>query len=205
MTLFRKLVSLKHLTNLVANNSFPILLATSTSSRSSLLLARPSLHSSLLHSSAVQQAEYKTPTNRHKIFRPMSVAVTKQNQHLEIDLSDENGKELGRVSLKEASELAKSRSLRLAIVDESTSPPKFRLLQGKELARLQMQAKQDGATDKEGGGVVHKMKEVQINLGIADHDLEIKTKMANNFLEKGHDVNILIKSRGHDMKVSVEC
>lgn len=202
MTLFRKLYSLKHLTNVVANNPFPILLATSTSSRSALLLARPSLHSSLLHSSAAQQAEYKTPTNRQKIFRPTSVPVTKQNQHLEIDLSDENGKELGRVSMKEASELAKSRNLRLAIVDESTSPPKFRLLEGKELARLQMQAKQDGATGKE---VVHKMKEVQINLGIADHDLEIKTKMANNFLEKGHDVNILIKSRGHDMKVSVEC
>lgn len=153
---------------------------------------------SSFHTSPISTADYKTPTNRHKVFRPTTVSVTKQNQHLMVDLSDENEIELGKVNLQEANEMAKSKNLRLVLVDESASPPKFRLMHGSDLVKLQMQAKHDGVEDEN-----HHLrtKEIQFNLGISDHDLEIKAKMGNNFVEKGHDLIIHIKSKGHDIKV----
>lgn len=197
MTFLQKVFTLRHLSN-VSN----VLINTSTSALviSSLSRSLKSQQLSLLHFSVRLNAEYKTPTNSHKIFRPTSLAVTKQNQHLEIDLTDEIGKELGKMTLKEAGQLAKSRNLRLVIVNETTSPVKFKLVDGKDLVKMQMKAKEEGASKE----VSHKLKEVQINLGIAENDLATKIKMANNFLEKGHDVNILLKSKGRDLKVKIK-
>ena len=191
MTFFQKVFTLRHVSNVLVSKSPAI----ASLSRSLVVFKPQQLR--LLHSSVHLNAEYKTPTNRHKKFWPTSVAVTKQNEHLEVDLTDEIGKELGKMTLREAGNLAKSKELRLIIVDESTSPVKFKLVDGKDLVKMQMKAKEEGA-NKEG---LLKVKEIQINLGIAENDFETKTKMANSFLEKGHDVNILIKAKGGDTKV----
>jgi translation initiation factor IF-3 len=139
----------------------------------------------------------KTPTNRAKTWQPSTVPVTRANQHLEVHLTDAaNNVELGKVSLGEANRLAKERELRLVITDESTSPPRFQLMTGTELFKLQMTYKgQQKDALKEPGQRVLKEKEVDLNLGIEDHDFDIKMKMVARFYEQGHPVKISIDSK----------
>lgn len=154
-----------------------------------IALAKPNL---------IQRAysiNYKTPTNRTKVFKPSTVAVTNANKHLVIEVFDHDDKDLGKMSMEKAKELADKSELKLVITDESCSPPKFKLMTGNELYKLQVKTRHDHKLDKESANKVTKSKEIDINLGISDHDLEIKLKMAHNFYEKGHPITIKILSK----------
>ena len=130
----------------------------------------------------------KRPSN--KVFNPSTVAVTKANSHLDINLFDEANLDLGKLSMDAANKLAQKKELKLVITDESCTPPKFKLMDGTELYRLQMsyrESNKDLVKD-------HREKEIDMKLGIDEHDLQIKLKMASNFHEKGHLVKIKIRS-----------
>lgn len=120
-------------------NRIPKILNSNLNSFACVTLLRTNGTNRPIHLSHTYTVDYKTPTNSHKVFRPTTVAVTKQNKHLEVDLSDENGQEIGKVRLAVADQMAKTKNLRLVIMNESTSPPKFRLLHGSDLVKLQMQ------------------------------------------------------------------
>ena len=145
----------------------------------------------------------KTPTNRGKKFAPITVSVTKANQHLEVNLFDEKDVDLGRLSMAEAKKQAESRQFKLVITDESCSPPKFKLMSGQELYKLQMKFKEAESDSKE--NKVLKEKEIDFNLGISDHDFEIKLKMISNFYEKGHPIKINIISKIAHKEVKLIC
>ena len=80
------------------------------------------------------------------------------------------------------------------IIDESTKPPKFKLMNGNELYQLQLKHREEKRAEKDAGFKYLKEKEIDINLGISDHDLDIKVKMIQNFFEKGNPIKIKIKS-----------
>lgn len=138
---------------------------------------------------------YKTPTNRSKVFKPETIAVTNANKHLEIELFDQNEKDLGKMSMEKAKDLANRSELKLVITNDSTTPPKFKLMSGNELYKMQIKTRNENKFDKENTLKVTKEKEIDINLGISEHDLEIKIKMAQNFYEKGHSIKIKIISK----------
>jgi translation initiation factor IF-3 len=139
-------------------------------------------------------SEYKTPTNNSKTFKPSTIAVTNANKHLEINLFDQNDTFLGKMSMEKAKEMANKKELKLVVVDDKESPPKFKLMTGNQLYKSQMTTKE---TIK-----VPKSKEIDINLGISDHDLDTKIKMLHNFHEKGHLVTIKIISKIINKKVN---
>jgi translation initiation factor IF-3 len=139
-----------------------------------------------------QTINYKTPTNRAKKFSPTTVPVTKANAHLEIHLFDDKDSDLGKVRMSEAKQLAEKRELKLVITDESCSPPRFKLMSGAELFKLQMKTKE---SDADNAVKNLKEKEVDFNLGISDHDFDIKMKMVANFHERGHAVKIKVISK----------
>lgn len=139
-------------------------------------------------------SDYKTPTNNSKSFKPSTIAVTNANKHLMINLFDQNDTFLGKMSMEKAKEMADKSELKLVIVDDKESPPKFKLMTGSQLYKTQMTTK-DAVK-------VPKNKEIDINLGISDHDLETKIKMLHNFHEKGHMVTIKIISKIMNKKVS---
>ncbi len=169
------------------------------SSNSILASRRPNLYQLSNESYSVK---VKTPTNSHKTFRPTTVPVTKANQHLEIELFDENNADLGKMSMQAANERRlKNPVLKLVIIDEKTSPPKFKLMTGSELFQLQMTSRENSRTEKELNDKPLKQKEIDLNLGISDHDLEIKLKMAQNFYEKGHSIKIVLSSKIFQKKV----
>ncbi|CAF2910688.1 unnamed protein product [Rotaria sp. Silwood2] len=75
--------------------------------------------------------------SKKKILVPSRLGVTPGNQHLEVNLFDDENKQLlGRMQLNEAQKLAKYRDLILVLFDESRDPPDVRLMTGKHLAQL---------------------------------------------------------------------
>ena len=79
--------------------------------------------------------------------------------------------------LDKAKELADTKGYKLVITEDSTTPPKFKLMSGHDLYQLQMKFREtlkDNVKEP-------KLKEIDVNLGIDDHDLDIKVKMLKNF------------------------
>ncbi len=140
---------------------------------------------------------YKTPVNRPKAFRPSTLPVTNANKHLIINLIDEKDIDLGEIRLDKAKDIADSKELKLVIIDEVSSPPKFKLMTGNDLYQLQIKYRDDYKENvKE-----PKTKEIEVNLGIDDHDLDIKLKMLKNFFEKGYSIKFKVTSRIINKKV----
>jgi translation initiation factor IF-3 len=128
------------------------------------------------------------------LFRPSTIAVTKANEHLIVNLLDQDDVDLGKMRMGEAKIIAIEKDLKLVIIDESTKPPKFKLMNGNELCQYQLKHRDEKRAEKEAGVKSLKEKEVEINLGISDHDLGIKVKMIQNFYDKGNPIKIKIKS-----------
>ena len=149
-------------------------------------------------SSSTTTTTYKTPLNSKKTFEPNTVAVTKANKHLNVELFDERETSLGKVSLEAAKEMADSKLLKLVCVDEGDDQtvPKFRLMNGKDLHKLRMEMKENSKKDKAEGKVKNvKEKEIDLNLAIDDHDLGIKLRAAEQMYSKGHLVHIKVLSK----------
>lgn len=156
----------------------------------------------LLTNARAYSINYKTPTNRAKIFKPTTVAVTNANKHLQIELAGNDDKNLGRVTMEKAKELAEQSDFKLVIVDENCSPPKFKLMTGHELYKAQIKVRDEHKNDPD-EPKISKEKEIDINLGISDHDLDIKIKMMHSFYEKGHPIKIKIISKIQKKRVNL--
>ncbi len=143
--------------------------------------------------------DYKSPVNAGKNFKPQQIPISKQNQHLLVQVFGQNNEDLGVLSLGKAKEKANSSNLKLVMIDETPSPPHAKFLTGKELYELQIKAKRE--KQESDSTKISKEKEVDMNLGIEEHDLETKMKMIKNFVEKGHPTTIKIDSKIHNKKV----
>jgi len=168
-------------------------------SRTSILSSNFSFtfQNSLVWHTSRNLTNFKTPVNAGKSFKPQPIPVSKQNQHLLVKVFGQNDEDLGVLSLRQAKDKADINNLKLVMIDETLSPPHAKFLTGKELYELQMKTKEEKKDDAK----IFKEKEVDINLGIEDHDLGIKVKMIQQFLEKGHPVVVRIDSKIYKKKV----
>ena len=123
------------------------------------------------------------------------MAVTRANQHLEIKLLDKDDKNLGVMNMAAAKRLAQKAELKLVIIDDQPSPPVFKIMSGPDLHKLQIQHRDERRLNDPKESRVLKLKEIEINLGIADHDLDVRIKMIGNFYEKGHPIAVRILSK----------
>lgn len=123
------------------------------------------------------------------------VKVNRLIRSPQVLLIDENGDRVGVVPLAQALQKAQDASLDLVEVAPNITPPVCKILDfGKyqyEQAKLQLeQRKQNKARD---------IKEMRLGLKISDHDLGIKSKKVEDFLNKGHKVKITVKFKGREM------
>lgn len=115
-------------------------------------------------------------------------------ENSEIRLIDENGKFVGLLSFKEALELAKQKNLDLVLKTDKTIPAVYQLgdrnkikyLKEKKLKKLKLKEKQN----------LPKIIRLGFNEGI--HDIQIKAKKADEFLEENRVVTIEMKLRGRE-------
>ncbi len=108
---------------------------------------------------------------------------------------DEDGGQVGIVSLDEARQRAAEKGLDLVEVAPESRPPVVRMMDyGKykyEEARAAREARKKQHT-------IH-VKEVKFRPGIEDHDYEFKTRHARRFLEEGNKVKLTMMFRGRQV------
>jgi translation initiation factor IF-3 len=113
-----------------------------------------------------------------------------------VRLIDENGEMLGIVSSKEANAMAASRNLDLVEIAPTANPPVCKIIDYGKF-RYELQKK-----DKESKKKQHvvSLKTIRImSVNIDNHDIEIKSKKAREFLEEGNKVKVFLQFRGREI------
>jgi len=106
---------------------------------------------------------------------------------------DQDGKQLGVLTLEKALQTARDRNLDLIQVTEKVEPPVCKITDyGKYLYHLQ---KREKTTSRHKGG---ELKGIRLTFGISDHDLETRAKQAEKFLKEGDKIRIEMRLRGRE-------
>ena len=111
----------------------------------------------------------------------------------EVRLIDEDGKNLGVITISEALQLAEESELDLVEVSPDADPPVCRILNYGKLKYQQKKKKQQKRKPK------IQQKEIRIRPRISEHDMQIKLKQAKDFLSHGDKVLFTLSFRGREM------
>ena len=123
------------------------------------------------------------------------IRVNEQIRISPIRLIDEEGNQVGIVSLEDARERATTKGLDMVEVAPGARPPVVRLMDyGKfkyEEARAGREARRKQHTIQ--------VKEVKFRPGIEEHDYDFKLRHARRFLEEGNKVKLTMMFRGRQV------
>ncbi|HLJ67630.1 MAG TPA: translation initiation factor IF-3 [Chloroflexota bacterium] len=118
--------------------------------------------------------------------------VNNQIRARDVRLIGQNGEQLGIVPLPRALEIARSDNLDLVEVSPMAQPPVCKVLDyGKfkyEQTRKEREARKSQKTQT--------LKEMRFKASIAEHDIEYRTKIIENFLREGDKVKVTVTFRG---------
>jgi translation initiation factor IF-3 len=120
--------------------------------------------------------------------------VNKQINAQTVRVIDENGKQLGIMSLEEALALAEEKDLDLLEVAPNASPPVCRLVDYGKFKYLE-QKKEAQAKKKRS---IIEVKEIRLRYNTDVGDLETKLKLARKFFEEGNKVKFSMRFRGRE-------
>lgn len=105
-----------------------------------------------------------------------------------------NGQQLGVMKIQDALRAAQQHGLDLVEVAPTANPPVCRIVDfGKfkyDLAKHDKDRKSNAAS---------KLKEIKFRVNIDKHDYETKLRHAEEFLDKGNKVRVLLQFRGREM------
>ena len=126
-------------------------------------------------------------TNRARMNEKIKVPL--------IRLIDENGAQVGVVTVEEGRSRAQGVSLDLVEVSPEAKPPVCRIMDyGKFLFEQQKKDRQSKSHSHRS-----ETKEVRLRPGTGEGDLEIKAKHAREFLEEGYKVGLQLQFRGREL------
>ena len=108
---------------------------------------------------------------------------------------DDEGGQVGIVSIEEARELADDRGLDLVEVAPEARPPVVKLM---DYGKYRYEAQRAAREAKKKQHHVQ-VKEVKFRPGIEDHDYQFKTRHARRFLEEGNKVKLTMMFRGRQV------
>jgi len=110
---------------------------------------------------------------------------------------DADGNPLGTMTTGQALKLATEAGLDLVEISPTATPPVTRILDlGKYM--YEKDKKQRESRSKSGKSSVQETKAVRITFRAGEHDLGIRAKQADKFLQKGHRVKVDLKLRGRE-------
>lgn len=117
------------------------------------------------------------------------------NLNSNVRLVKSNG-ETQILSYSEASKLAEEEDLDLICVSEKGDMPVFKILDKSKF--LYEQKKKEKEQKRKQKALIKQTKEIKIKPKIFEHDLEIKCKMIEKFLEDGNNVKVSIIIKGRE-------
>lgn len=130
--------------------------------------------------------------------RPKSTNSDLVNERVhfpEVLLIGKNGEQLGKMSSREAYNIAVEEELDLLCVAPNANPPVCKIINyGKYRFEQQKKAKENKKKQH-----VVEVKEIQLTPQIGQHDIDTKAKAARRFLEEGNKVKIGVRYRGRQM------
>lgn len=122
----------------------------------------------------------------------MSEIYTKLNPNAEILVLDDEGTNLGKMSYRDAQNIASSRSLDLVSINKKDNVEVFKIM---DYGKYKYDKKKNKQKQKK---TSLPLKEMNFKMRIDPHDLEIKINRIKSFLEKGADVKISLTMRGRE-------
>ncbi|MBN2858125.1 MAG: translation initiation factor IF-3 [Candidatus Delongbacteria bacterium] len=116
--------------------------------------------------------------------------------HEKVRLIDENGEQLGIVSSEEARKIALEKNLDLVEIAPTAKPPVCKIIDyGKY--RYELQKKEKELKKKQHTVSLKTIRIMSVN--IDNHDIEIKSKKAREFLDEGNKVKVFLQFRGREI------
>lgn len=108
---------------------------------------------------------------------------------------DENGSQLGILSKQEALKAARDAGLDLVEVSPEANPPVAKIIDwGKYNYQRTKQLQKSKRNSK-----TSELRQMRFGLKISDHDISVKLKKVNSFLEDGDKVRLCIIYRGREL------
>ena len=108
---------------------------------------------------------------------------------------DDSGKQIGVLSKEEALQMAYDQDLDLVEISPDANPPVVKIVDwGKFNYQRTKQLQKNKRMSK-----VLEVKQMRFGLKISDHDLGVKLKKVENFLEAGHKVKLMVFYRGREL------
>ncbi len=115
----------------------------------------------------------------------------------EVRVVNENGEQIGIMSLDKALALARERGLDLVQITNKVTPPVCKI---SDYGKYLYEQKKRGKLGKPKKTV--ETKGIRLGFSISEHDLKTRAVQAKKFLEKGHMVRIELKLRGRQKALS---
>jgi translation initiation factor IF-3 len=113
----------------------------------------------------------------------------------QVRLVDENGEQVGVVSIDEALQRAGDVSLDLVEVSPNAEPPVCKIIDFGKL-KYQEQKKRNEARKKQ---KTIDIKEIKLRPNIDTHDYDVKMRNARRFIDDGDKVKVTLRFRGREM------
>jgi translation initiation factor IF-3 len=118
--------------------------------------------------------------------------INNQIRASQVRLIDENDRQIGVVTLREALQMAQTKHLDVVQVTDKVVPPVVRITDyGKYLYALQKK-------DKDKNKKTSEVKGIRLTYNISPHDMETRAEQAEKFLKKGDKVKIELRLRGRE-------
>lgn len=112
-----------------------------------------------------------------------------------VRLIDETGEMVGVVTLNIALDKAEKAELDLVEISPNSEPPVCKIM---DFGRYKYQEKKKIHDARKKQKVIS-LKEIKLRPTIGDHDLQIKIKSMNSFIEHGDKVKITLKFKGREI------
>jgi len=123
------------------------------------------------------------------------IRANEQIRGREVRVIDEEGRQLGIMSLREALAAARERDLDLVEVAPNANPPVCRIM---DLGKYKYQQKKKAQAAKKKQHVIQ-VKEVRMRPKIEEHDYQVKLKHLRRFLEEGNKAKVNVRFRGREL------
>lgn len=121
--------------------------------------------------------------------------VNENIKFAEVQVIDENGEKLGKMTTREARQIAEEKGVDLVLVSPNADNPVCKILDYSkykfEMAKKKKEAKKNQK--------IIELKEIRLSPNIDKHDLEVKAKNANKFLKAGNKVKVSMRFRGREL------
>ncbi|HNR05258.1 MAG TPA: translation initiation factor IF-3 [Bacillota bacterium] len=121
--------------------------------------------------------------------------INEEIRDRELRIIDSNGDQLGIMSSRQALELAAERQLDLVKIAPQAKPPVCRIMDYGKFKFEQSKKEKEARRNQK----IVNIKEIRFSPTIEEHDLNVKAKNAQKFLQEGDKVKVTIRFRGREV------